>query len=449
MPRKWKKCISLFVALGILLLLPGMAGAEPVKLTLEQARELALTQGTASLLLELGQEQAEKSLNMVRRQFGLGAVGVSDSRTQKEQIDELEAVIDEKLEKIKLLEEEIDGWKEEQAGLEEGSQEAAGLQRKIDGANAKIAEHRQVIDDLRPALAHMIPRYYQTKSLEDMAKSSLDPVVSSVDAVTDALQTQPKVIDYNVENLFLSLLAMDRQEEHLKKTLAFLQKMHERELVLFKLGMSTSLKVDEAGASVQGGEEGLKSLRAGKDNLKRIFLNLLGLPVDFAFTLQPVELSTSTIDLDKMTAPDLTRSVRYQRAESNLRKKIEELEDTSKSDSNKYRLAELAVTEAEINLQDALKGLQVNYESRRDCLSLAQKALENARLALENAQKSKKQAELKYKVGFISGVEMEQQELAVEEAELKYRSALNDLYLATRAYILAREGIELQEAGVK
>ena len=163
MLKKWKNIISLFMVLGLLLLLPGMAeaGDGPVTLTLEQARELAITQGTSCLLLKLGQEQAEKTRDMVRRQYGLGAVGVSDSRAQKVQIDELEAVIDEKLEKIKLLEEAIEEWKEELEGLEEGSPEAAGLQRQIDEANKEIAEHRQVIDDVRPALVHMIPRYYR------------------------------------------------------------------------------------------------------------------------------------------------------------------------------------------------------------------------------------------------------------------------------------------------
>lgn len=446
MTVKRKIVVFLLIFLWLVLLLPGAAGAAaatPAMLTLEQARDLALTQGTAYLLLQLGQEQAAEMLNMTRRQFGLGAVGIADARTQKQQIDELQSLIDDKLEQISLLEEDIAAWKAGQAELQKDGEEYTALQQQINRAYAELAEHRQVVDNVRPAFVYMIPRYYQTKSLEDMARPQLDPAVASADAVADALLTQPRVIAYNVENLYLSLLALQKQESYLEQTLAMLQKMERREAILMELGMSTSLRLAAAGAKVQGGEEALKSLRAGGQNLSRSFLSLLGLPLDFDFALQPVEPAAAAMDWDKAVAPDLTRSVRYLRAQSNLQKKVEDLEDTPRGDNSSYRLAELAVKEAEINLEHTLKALKSNYESRREQLLPAQKSLQNAGAARDNAHLILKQAELKYKLGTIARVELEQQELALLEAELRYRTAQNDHYLAHRAYLLAREGIEL------
>ncbi|HHU76398.1 MAG TPA: TolC family protein [Firmicutes bacterium] len=446
MMGNWKRSKFLFIVLGVLLLLPGVAlaaQAKPMAISLEQARELALTQGTGYLFLELGQEKAGKMLDVIRKEFRLGAVGVSDSRTLKKRIDEIEAIVDDRSEKIKFLNEEIGRWTEVQDELEEGDQGRDELQKKIDAANEEIGKHQQVIDDLRPAFSIMIPHYYQIKEIEDMAKPQLDPVVANVNALSDALKTQPKVINYNVEKIYLSLLTMSEQENHLEKKLSFLQKMHQREQRMLAVGMETVLKFSESEIAVEKGKEGLRSLRAAKDSLERSFLSLLGFPVDFAFTLQPVEPSIPAIDLDKLGEPDLMKSVTYLRAKSDLGKEREDFEDTSKDDKTKYRLAELSVMEAEVNLQDTIEQLKANYENRRDALFVAEKALKNAKLALVNARESLKQAEIKYKVGFISGVEMEQKVLAMEEAGLNCQLATNDLYLAANAYILAREGIEL------
>jgi len=48
---------------------------------------------------------------------------------------------------------------------------------------------------------------------------------------------------------------------------------------------------------------------------------------------------------------------------------------------------------------------------------------------------------LRFSLGVISLMELEQAELARNEAALKYQQALHRLHLARQAYLLARQGI--------
>jgi len=447
---KAKLSAGLLLVLFFLAVNPLSVNAASV-ITLERALELARSQGEAMQQLYLGSEQASLSLDMMRREFGLGAVGVSDSKTLKKNMQAMESLIDERVTAIRLLEENIAGWEEQKASLDsaepqEDSPSSGELDILIREAEREKTDYQLELDEIRFAYSKVVQRYYPMKAQEDLVDPQLQPIQSKVDAASDAQLIQPRVISYNVEHLYLLLQELTAQQNHMEKKLSNLQQMVRREQIMLDLGMSTALSLATTEEAVYQAEEGVKNLQNREETMSASFLRLLGLPLDFSFTLYPAEMTADLIDGTEITPPDLTQSILYRRALSNVQEKMENLEDTSKSDLRKYRLAELEVEEAELNMETTLKDLQTNYTNSLNALLLAQKTLENTRLGLENARETLAQAELKYRVGSIAGVELEQTELAYDEAALQYQNASDQHYLAYQAYRLAREGISVNES---
>ncbi|MEW5919798.1 MAG: TolC family protein [Bacillota bacterium] len=438
--KKGRILFSLVLATGIFL--GGFAAVEaaPV-ITLEKAKTMAREQGSQMKTVELTYSQAETSLAQVRSQYGLGSYYTTEDL--KKDMDQLEAVIDERVNAIKLLEESIAAWKEEIAGLETGDPAAGELQKNIDQAYRDMAEYSRQVDELRPAYANMVPRYYEQKAREDQAKPQLRSAEAGLESAGDALITQPRIIDYNVEQTYLSLLAAAGQRVHQELVVQNLEKMLQREQKLLALGRSTPLSLAQAEERLRQGQETSLTLKNREESLQRTFRRQLGLPDAFAFNLAEVNLTVpgenSAID-EKM--PDLTSTLTYRRYLDTLENKRKDLEDTSKSDRNNYRSAELAVEEAELNLQQTLTSLTNNYLARAEALHLAAEALRNAEFSLQNSGAALKKARQQYKLGMIALLELEQQEISFREAELKLFTARQNYHLAREAYHLAREGID-------
>ncbi len=452
MKAKLRLSASLLLVLFLLAVNPFWVDAASV-ITLERALEMARSQGEAMLQLDLGSEQASLSLDMMRREFGLGAVGVSDSKTLKKNMQAMESLIDERVTAIRLLEENIAGWEEQKASLDsdeaqEDSPSSGELDILIREAEREKTDYQLELDEIRFAYSKVVQRYYPMKAQEDLADANpnMQSIQSAVDATSDAQLIQPRVISYNVERLYLSLQELGAQQNHLKDTVSNLQKMVRREKIMLDLGMTTALSLATTEEAVYQTEEGVKNLQNTGEELSASFRRLLGLPLDFSFTLYPAEMTADLIDVAGITPPDLTQSILYKRAQANVQEKMENLEDTSKSDLRKYRLAELEVEEEELNMETTLKDLQTNYTNSLNALLLAQKTLENTRIGLENARETLDQAELKYRVGSIAGAELEQIELAYDKAVLDYQNASDQHYLAYQAYRLAREGISANES---
>jgi len=440
MLTKGKFIFSLIIAVGIFL--GGLAGAQaaPV-ITLEKAKSMAREQGSQMKTVEISYSQAENSLAQVRSQNGLSANYTIDD--MKSDMDRLEALIDEGENAIRLLEESIAEWEGEIAGLEPGDPAVSALQKNIDQANRDIAEYTRQVEEIRPAYANIVPRYYEQKSREDQVKSQLRSAETSLESAQDALITQPQIIDYNVEQTYLSLLAAGDELVHQELVVQNLEKMLQREEKMSELGRSTPLDLAEAEENLRQGRETSLTLQQKVESLQRTFRSLLGLPDTFVFDLAEVTLNVpgeKTVLDEEM--PDLTSTLTYLRAREALEQKKEDLEDTSESDRNDYRSAELAVEEAELDLENTLKFLTDNYQARVEALVLAAETLSNAAFSLQNTGDELEKARMQYELGMIALLDLKQQELSFREAELKLFTAQQDYHLALLAYGLAREGID-------
>lgn len=430
---------SLVIALSLYFgIFSGVEAAQVI--TLEKARNMAREQGSQIKMTELAYFQAEISLAQLRSQYGLGSYYTAADR--KKDIDQLKDFIDELVNTIKLLEENIAAWKEEIDGLEPEDPSVSELQTNIDQAYGDIAEYKWQVDQLRPAYSSMLLRYYEQKAREDQVKPQLRSAEAALEAARDALITQPKIIDYNVEQTYLSLLTVTEQLAHQELVVQNLGKMLQKEKKLIELGCSTTLNLIKVEEKLRQGQEIFLTLKNKEESLKRTFCSLLGLPDGFKFTLSELTLTIPDVNWYDKKMPDLTSALTYQRALKDLEQRRNDLEDTSINDRNNYRAAELAVEEAELKLEQTLTSLTNNYLLRAEALELATEALRNVEFALQNSSSELEKARQQYKLGIIPLLELEQQELFFKEAELKLFSTRVDYYLALQAYLLAREGID-------
>lgn len=437
--KKRRIVYGLVIAAGIFL--GGFAAVEaaPV-ITLEKAKTMAREQGTQMKTAELSYSQAEISLAQVRSNNNLGSYYTVDD--MKKDMDQLEVLIDERVNAVRLLEESIAAWKEEIAGLEAEDPAVGELQNNIDQAYRDISEYNRQLDELRPAYASMVPRYYEEKSKEDQAKPQLRSAETSLESAQDALITQPRIIDYNVEQTYLSLLLVTEQRLQQELVMQNLEKMLQREQKLLELGRSTPLSLAQAEEKLRQGQENSLTLKQREESLHRTFRSKLGLPDVFHYELAQVDL---TIDVEMSPVdqimPDLTSTLTYRRSLETLGQKRKDLDDTSQSNRNSYRAAVLAVEEAEMNLEQTFTTLTDNYLARAEALGLAAETLRNAEFSLQNSGSGLEKVKLQYRLGMVALLDLEQQEISFREAELKLFTARQDYHLARLAYLLAREGI--------
>ncbi len=428
----------------------GSAAAGPVRrLTLEQAKELAREAGPTLRRVEIELGLAESAVAMARRSAGIGSY--YDSRALKRDMDELEKHIDGKLEAIAGLEQQLGVWRKEKEELErEGAKEPGAVSRleaAMEKAHREKAELEEGLLALRRAYAQMVPRYYQMKAAEEAVRPTLDPLELARDAARDQASVQPELLDYQVESLYLSLFSLQGREAYQALLLENQRRMLRREQLLLELGLSTALRLAQAEAAVKQVAEAGERLRAEKERLKRDFALLLGLPLEDAFELAPVPEAYLAVEerrereLWEAPAPDLRQSLSYRRALEVLQRRQKDLEETSRSETQKYRQAVLNVEKAQLDLALTLDSLQAAYRGARERLAVTGLERQNSSLLLQHAAESLTAAELKYKLGTISLVELERQELAYKEAALNHQAALQGHYLAYRAYLLAREGI--------
>jgi len=440
-----KAFIALLIAAGISLGGPAALEAAPL-ITLEQAKTMALEQGVQLKTTRLAHSQAENSLDDLRRRFDLSPYFTPDQL--KEEIDNLGALIDERVKAIGLLEESIDTWEKELAALPAGSPARGDLQRKIDRAQRDIINYNRQLTELRPPYGAMSVRYHEQKAREDEVKSQLRPAETAFASAQEALAIQPKVIAYGVEQSYLSLLTLAKQRIHQALLVQNLEKVLQMEQKLLELGRSSALRVDQAEERLRQGQENALSLTQQQENLRRTFRRQLGLPAGFAFSLTEAALSmpeehaaVEQIASTGQKAPDLTATLTYQRNLEDLEQRRRDLAGAPKSDRHRYRAAELAVTEAELNLQNSLSTLTKNYQTRAEALELAAESLRNSEFGRQNSSRTLAKARLQYRLGLISLLELEQQQIASGEADLKLYRARQQYHLALQAYRLAREGI--------
>ena len=419
---------------------PGYAAVSEI--SLDEAKRMARQNGPDLTMLQLEYETVKEQLAETRSELG---IGVYDSRAMKEDIQSLEEAVEEWEDRIAEQEVIIAGLEEKKEDLAEDDERFKEIKEELEEESLQLRKLQEDLTELRKGRANLLVRYRSTKVFEDRFSNQLDPLEKAITSLEDALQVQPQMLDYLVEELYFSQLLLKTRESMLYEVLSYQERLLEIEELKMELGLATPVEIVEAESIIKESKGDILALQAEKESLARSFQKLLGIPLMTSFELYEEKPSIPDVKrLLALPAPDLKGSVEYRRAWEDLLDAQEELEDTSQRDARKYRLAELEVKEAEMELENILKELEINYENRREALKVAGERYANAENALSLAEHEYALSGAKYVAGVFSGLALEGEKLKVLEKALSYKQAGVNYYLQEQAYGLARRGIEIE-----
>ena len=294
------------------------------------------------------------------------------------------------------------------------------------------------------------------ESLLASKQSAESGVTSAENQKKDLEQTKDELaiqMRYAMASLVISEQQIEKQIELLQKSYDLANKSQEIAALREQLGMSTLL---ETTGSYISASEAAAQLNQAKDNLttiKRQINVMAGRPANAELNIAPVDIPT-TITKAPGYNNDLVKAVTsknyslktLQRDINDYREQGEDLRATGYTGSEKYEaidynieLKKIAMKEQETNVANSLK-------SALDAINTTGETYRNKQLAYDKAKQDYDQTKIKYDLGMISSLEMQNAELTLLQAEVAERSAAYDHYLANESYQALTKGVSVSSS---
>ncbi|MFZ5595775.1 MAG: TolC family protein [Bacillota bacterium] len=312
----------------------------------------------------------------------------------------------------------------------------------------------QKADKTADDLARMDELQSQMNSMQDTFQSRYDSVQSMQDQLRDAQQNYDdlvadqanyvKQLDYQVEELYTSILCQEQNLGVLQKDYTIKQQMLKNEETRLKLGGSTRAKVDQLAQDVENADKSIVSAQSSLIKSKGQLNDMMGRDYFDGLRLVPFEVEEGGALpeyndlLSKFTGKynDLLRSRR------DINQKKSDLLDSYVQDTDyESELLDLEIRGAELQLQDKMVSAD---ETINNLLTTTKEKRADYQTALINYNTAKRDYDwnlVRLDKGQISMMDLWQSEKSYLDAKAKLMSAGYARYLAERALGLAEEGI--------
>jgi hypothetical protein len=279
--------------------------------------------------------------------------------------------------------------------------------------------------------------YRAKKKMWENAQDDLSDVKTSLE------QTE-KRIEYDAENLYLTILNLKNKRGILEDAVKLQTRLVQVERVKLKIGLSTKLQVQQVQETAETTQNSLKEL---KDNLTTLywqFNRMIGQEVDTPFQLasvafSPVKYSGKEEGLEQAKEASLALE-QFNRMLKDTRK---DKRDLAPGNSDRSLLFEAQMRQLELNIDDYSFGLETVLKRAWEKIELAQKKLIEAKNKYEKAKLNQEYQEKQYAVGVLPGIALDSGVLELKQAMSTYEQMVYDYYLATRELALVQQGIVL------
>lgn len=413
--------ITLLLMLGVNYPLTAREGGrDTVSLTLEEVKEQAVSQNIDLELLRLSLAKGELSLELLEQ-----------SRQG------LQAERDKLLSFMQQLQPGALGRPAD--GGEAGS-ELTGEQPPA------AADQEELISILQVSLEQMNLSLQQLESQEQQTRQGLEEG-------ENMLQLQEEMVLFKAESLFVAGLILKRQLQLQEKVTGQLHSLQEAEQLKEGAGYSSPLQVEEAGAKLREAEAAAGTLEHTLAETVDELLICCGLTPGTAVTLKPfTPQSPVQVSMEKAISTALSSGWLVQGKRVRLDRRREELGDIESmygKDSPQYRLAEIDLRQASLELQQSQQ--QTRAAVRRTCLSLneQEQLIRKAEQDLKLGSLRQETLSAQHRCGYITVAEASAGSLARQQAETELFSARYRYHLAYREFELARQGYIMTAAPAK
>jgi hypothetical protein len=314
----------------------------------------------------------------------------------------------------------------------------------------KLAEikERDSWVDYEKARAKYVEMYGASsfKDQMDAAKKGYDAAQYSVDDLQQTMAMTKKKVEYNVENIYLTILNTLNSIETMKENLSFLLNEVRIERIKLELGMSTLLNVDKKIEQVIQLEKQIKSTEDNLKNLKWQLNHQIGNPEDTQFELAQVTFDPIIIDSDSkgITEKAKEASLAVTQFNRTIEDKKIEIENKKETASDKVEKLQFEIIDTQLAKDETDYTIKTGVENALDKINLTLIQMQNYRRILENEQKNNSLAECQYNLGTLSKIYYDSSKLTLKQAQDNYEKAVYDYYLAQRELQLIIGGVQLK-----
>ncbi|WP_409229364.1 TolC family protein [Gudongella sp. SC589] len=316
---------------------------------------------------------------------------------------------------------------------------------ELEKAELAYRQNRNSVNDQKDIMDLPIPRMYEVTPDDNVNRALIrnGGAMKQVELVYDMskwnYETTENQIRYNVEKAYFDLLQMEKELDIAEENLALATKQYDHGKLRFDVGMISQQQL-------LGLELSLSQAQSGYDNsvmyyeLQRMsFKNTIGLPLEDEFELtDSIEVEDyETIVLEDSIGLAIENNSNIMVAERSLEIHELTLQATlSRFPPNtyRYRTQVQEVLNAEMNLQNAKTGVEMQVRSAVLNLTTAEKQIATFEKAVFQASEGVRIAELSFELGQNTATEVGQANLNLMNAKKNLAQQIHAFNMALLDY---------------
>ena len=309
------------------------------------------------------------------------------------------------------------------------------------------AQYQSSASTLQSTAETLNSSFDQLVDAREQLDDALDDMEEGRDDLKEAVEELEDIMRYTSAKLALTIVQLDETVELMKKQLALLDKSIQVYELQQRLGMATSIDVKAQYNSRAEVANSLADLQEQRDMIKRSLNILIGRTADTPLDVVPMQLLGAITPAETFTPELAAKFVAINPQMESLLDDREDLKEIIEDDGDDMGSDEKQ--DIEYQIQAINLKLKTQREAAEDelktMLSTINSNAETYRISidtLELEQKNYAIAQKKYELGMISGMELQQAELILAQAELTYLSNGYQHYFDWQKYYLAEKGID-------
>lgn len=276
----------------------------------------------------------------------------------------------------------------------------------------------------------------------DAGKQAFNAAKYAYEDANTTLNNLKLKIEYDLENLYLSMLNFDNTIKIMEDNCAIQQKAVNIEQIKLTLGMSTQSQLNQQVQKLKDLKNQLQGLYDTRETQRYQMNRFIGRNADTALELAPVTFEPiyyTTEQAGEEKAKEASLAIKqYNRT---INDKIIEIDNKKETATDKVEKLEVEINQLEYLKSDVEYNIKIAVKNAHEKAYLAQESLVMNKSSFETAEVDYKNQQVQYELGLISKIALDASKLSYMQKKNGNEKAVYDYYLAQRAVTLTEKGI--------
>ncbi|QUH25054.1 TolC family protein [Serpentinicella alkaliphila] len=250
--------------------------------------------------------------------------------------------------------------------------------------------------------------------------------------------------DYSIENQYIGLLILNRNIIKLEKNYEITKQVLEIERLKQSLGLSSLLNLEDTFLRFNHVASQLKQLKLQQEVVINNYKKILGVSEGIELILEPVSYSGIKYTNYTEGLKNALSGRSIQIAEKEIQRREEHLinvNDRYPDGTNKSYNPQVDLREAKYRLEDLKNSIEMSYKLSYNDLIQKENEIKLAEQSYNTAKRLYELSQLRYTIGLMSIVEVDNRKIDYETKEIDLENAKDEYYKAYRVYEYIQKGI--------